>query len=142
MPTPEKAAYNKEYYQKNKEKISAQQKEYLQENKEKIAAQKREYRQKNKEKNKEKLAAYEKEYSQTPQGKRRTTISSWKHYGLIHNDYNQLYDAYLESTNCEKCDIEYGQYGDGTHTYRCMDHCHDYGYFRNFLCCKCNIERG
>ena len=139
MPTPEeKAAYQKEYRQKNKEKIAAQKKEYYQKNKEKKAAYKKEYRQKNK----EKIAAQKKEYYQTPQGKRIKAINNWKQRGLIHDDYNQLYDAYLESTNCERCDIEYGQYGDGTHTHCCMDHCHDYGCFRNFLCFKCNLRRG
>ena len=111
MPqTPEeKAAYQKEYYQKNKEKKAAYHKEYYQKNKEKKAAYHKEYNQKNK----EKIAAREKEYDQTPQGKRNHTISNWKRCGLIHDDYNQLYDAYLQSTNCEKCDIEYGKYRDG-----------------------------
>ena len=131
------AAYNKEYHQKNKEKIAAQKKEYYQKNKEKKATYDNEYRQKNK----EKILVQMKEYNQTPAGKRRTTINNWKQHGLIHDDYNQLYDAYLESTNCEKCDIEYGQWRDGTLPCRCMDHCHESGYFRNFLCCRCNLER-
>ena len=133
----ERLAYKKEYRQKNKEKIIVQMKEYRQKNKEKIAAKDKEYRQKNK----EKIAAHEKEYYRTPQGKRSRLIIKWKQCGLIHDDYNQLYDEYLKSTNCERCGIEYGQYGDGTQTWRCMDHCHNSGRFRDFLCCKCNLER-
>lgn len=51
--------YNKEYYEKNKEK----RKEYLAKNKEKIKEQRKEYRAKNKEKIKEKRKEYNKEYS-------------------------------------------------------------------------------
>ena len=51
--------YNKEYYEKNKEK----RKEYLAKNKEKIKEQKKEYFAKNKEKIKEKRKEYNKEYS-------------------------------------------------------------------------------
>jgi len=48
----------KEYYQKNKEKLSEQMKEYYENNKEQICEQKKEYRQKNKEKLSEKMKEY------------------------------------------------------------------------------------
>ena len=44
----DRAAYDREYYRKNKEKIAAQQRDYRAKNKEKIAAKNQEYRRKNK----------------------------------------------------------------------------------------------
>ena len=63
----------KEYYQKNREKLRANQKKYYQENKERILEQTKKYRQENgekirdyekeyREKNKEKMRAYKREY--------------------------------------------------------------------------------
>ncbi len=135
---PSSAEYMKEYREKNKEKIAARMKEYRERNKEKISEQVKEYR----ERNKEKKATYMKEFDQTPKAKRAKTICVWKKRGLIHDDYDRLYDAYLDSTNCEECGIKYGTYGDGTQTFKCLDHDHQNGYFRNFLCCSCNIGRG
>ena len=145
----EKAAYNRKYRERNKEKIAAHRernkeeaavymKEYRERNKEKIAAQMKEYC----EKNKEEISEKKREYDQTPKGKQVQTIANWKSIGLIHDDYHRLYDAYLESTNCEECGVEYGVKGDGTQTFKCMDHDHQNGYFRNFLCCSCNLHRG
>jgi hypothetical protein len=69
------AEYQKEYKQKNKERIAEYAKEYRQKNKERIAEYDKEYKQKNKEriaeykkeynqKNKERIAEYAKEYKQ------------------------------------------------------------------------------
>ena len=105
------------YYQKNKEKLRQQNKKYIQENREKIKL----YNEKNKE---------------------RIAIDRWKRYGLVSTDYNLLYDNYLKSTNCEECGIEYGKRCDGSGTFKCMDHNHETGLFRNFICCGCNRKRG
>jgi len=93
------------------------------------------------EKNKERKAENHKKWGQSPNGKRSQTISNWKRHGLVSKDYNLLYNNYLASTNCEECGVEYGKMGDGTATHRCMDHCHETGLFRNFICCGCNIRR-
>ena len=82
-----------------------------------------------------------KEYRQTLNGKKSDAISRWKQRGVVSSDYNLLYDNYLKSTNCEECGVEYGQMGDGTSTYRCLDHCHETGLFRNFICLGCNTKR-
>jgi len=132
-----RAEYMKEWYEKNKEKIREQQKEYKQANKDKIREQQKEYKQANK----DKLKEYNKEYRQTDKGKKVKTFLNWKYIGLIHDDYDDLYEKYLASTNCEECGCEYGKKGDGTHTFKCMDHNHIDGKFRNFLCCKCNLLR-
>jgi len=119
----------KKYRDKNKEKI----KEYYQNNKEKY----KEYSQEIKEYIRER----QNEYRQTQKGKRSRKISDWKRRGLVSKDYNLLYNNYLKSTNCEECGVEYGKYKDGTGTWKCMDHNHETGLFRNYLCNTCNIRR-
>ena len=72
---------------------------------------------------------------------KRHTIKNWKKGGLVDSDndnYEKLYIEYLLSTHCNKCNIEFGIYGDKTGTYKCMDHDHNTGLFRSFICHKCN----
>jgi len=104
-----------EYYEKNKEK-------------------KREYRNNNKE--------YYKEYSKTPNGKKSNIINSWKSRGLICDDYDLLYSNYLSETHCDECRCRFGVIGDGSGAWKCLDHSHITGLFRNFLCNRCNVQRG
>ena len=42
-----------------------------------------------------------KAYNNTPLRKKLNKISVWKYTGLVHNDYNKLYDSYLQSTHCD-----------------------------------------
>ena len=103
------------------------------------------YRAKNKEKIKKCREAnkeYMKEYRQTPNCKKSNTIYKWKLRGLICEDYDSLYCHYLNAENCDSCNVTYGEFGDGSQTFKCMDHNHQDGKFRNFLCCRCNILRG
>ena len=88
------------------------------------------------EKNKERDAEKAKIYYQTPDGKKSTTISNWKKRGLIdsHGDkYEKRYQSYLQSPHCEACKSGYKDSFD-----RCMDHDHDTGTYRQFLCRHCN----
>jgi len=109
----------KKYYQKNKETTVIK---YIEANKEKI-------------KNKRK------EYHQTASCKKSNTISKWKRRGLICEDYDSLYCHYLNANECDNCNITFGEKGDGSRSYKCMDHNHETGEFRNFLCCNCNVIR-
>jgi len=108
--------YMKAYYQANKEEQKASSRAYYQTNKEKLQEVKKVYR-------------------QTPNGKKSTIICKWKHSDLLHEDYNQLYESYLQSTHCAVCKSEYKDSFD-----RCMDHDHETGLFRQFLCRACNIR--
>ena len=123
--------------EEKKEKESRRKKEYYKKNKEKESQRQKEYR----EKNKEKESQRKKIYNKTPNGKKTKTITNWKIRRLVSTDYNLLYDNYLASTNCEECGIEYGKRGDGTGLFKCLDHCHETGLFRNYLCNNCNIRR-
>ena len=139
--------YLKQYQLDNKEKIKEYLKQYQLDNKEKIKEYKRLRYLKNKEKldenqkqynidNKEKVN----EYRNSPGGKKSRKISHWKANGLISDDYEKIYEIWLNCKNCEECGIELisGQFGSNK---KCMDHSHITGEFRNVLCNKCNITR-
>tara|TARA_R110000803_G_scaffold200964_1_gene265601 strand:- start:344 stop:856 length:513 start_codon:yes stop_codon:yes gene_type:complete len=66
--------------------------------------------------------------------KRSKRIFSWKKYGLIHDDYKQLYDTYINTTVCNHCNKEFKNTKD-----RCMDHDHSTGLFRKIVCRACNV---
>jgi hypothetical protein len=61
------------------------------------------------------------------------TIGDWKRYGLIYDDYNELYEVYIKTMNCQHCEKEFKNSRD-----RCMDHDHDTGLFRKIVCRACN----
>jgi hypothetical protein len=110
--------YKKEYYKKNKEKFKENNKEYREKNKEKI-----------KEWNKE----YFKEYYKTDVHKKCYTINTWKRRGVIHNNFDELYKTYINTTNCDVCFKEFKNSYDRT-----LDHDHETGEFRMILCRACN----
>ena len=71
------------------------------------------------------------------------TIAQWRQIGLVLSSKEEgyeIYEQYINSTNCEKCGNKYKSNRD-----KCMDHIHliddKYGYFRNVLCNSCNTKR-
>ena len=140
MTAEERKVYNKAYRIKNAEKIKAQNKAYYIQNTEKIKAYNKEYKLENPEKTLECKKVYRE--NNPEKRKKSNTIADWKRNGLICDDYDKLYELYLQSTNCDECGCKYSIYGDGVGGWRCMDHCHTTGLFRNFLCNTCNIRRG
>ena len=133
MTPEERKEYDKKYYEANKEKIKEDKKEYYKENKE----QKKEYRKENK----EHIAKRDKEYKQTDAGIKSRRVSHWVASGLICDDFDSLYEYYINCKFCEVCAVELveGVYGANK---RCLDHSHKTGLFRNVLCCSCNNKRG
>ena len=109
--------YMKEYNAKNKERYKEYYKEWYEVNKEQV-----------------------KEYQKTDQGIKSHRINTWKRIGLISEDYDKLYEHYLNTNECDNCGIELveGQYGSNK---KCMDHSHRTGLFRNILCNRCNTIR-
>ena len=147
----ERAVYKKKYYQQNKERIAIHKKKWYQEHKERIAIQRKKWYQENPEKvklyneqNKEKISIQQKKYREENPEKVHETMmkSNWKRKGLICEDVDSLYCHYMNAKNCDECGIEFGEIGDGTGTFKCMDHSHETGKFRNFLCNTCNTRRG
>ncbi len=111
----------RKYREKNKEKIKLKNKEYWEKNKEEIINRRQEY------------------IKSIPHLKSKT-ISRWKDRGIIDNDYDKLYDYYINCNNCEKCNIELCSGNMGSNK-RCLDHDHETGLFRYVLCNTCNYER-
>jgi len=61
------------------------------------------------------------------------TLKNWRTRGIKHHNFDELYDMYINTFNCQHCHKDFKTTRD-----RCMDHCHTTGLFRAFLCQKCN----
>jgi len=87
----------------------------------------------------EELKKRRKELDNTPEGKMRNKILKWKFNGLVcdtQDDYELVYFTWLYSERCEECNKPYT-----VKKFKCMDHCHDNGKFRNILCHPCNVNK-
>ncbi len=89
--------------------------------------------------NKEKIKERNRLYFQSKSGKKSYKISSWKTAGVISDDFDSLYEHYINCKNCEECNVEL-QNGNLVNK-RCLDHDHKTGLFRNVLCNSCNLKR-
>ena len=130
-------AAQKAWRENNKEKEAERKKVWRENNKEKEAQQYKAWY----EKNKEKEAARMKAYRQTEEGKKSNRIHNWKHTGVICENFDNLYDYYINCKDCEQCNVELTVDKRSTPTTRCLDHCHKTGEFRNVLCHSCNTKR-
>lgn len=81
--------------------------------------------------NKEKQQQYYKEGD----GKKSNTISNWKLRGVVSEDYDKLYEKYVNTDKCEICEKVFTDTFD-----RCLDHDHQSGLFRQVLCRNCNTQ--
>ena len=112
----EKAAYNKQWYIDNAEKVKQRGKQYYIDNAENTKQRGKQYRIDN-------YAKY----------KKTNTISCWKKRGMI-GDLSFIYDyAYNTAYECWCCKKAFKSTRD-----RHCDHNHDTGAFRQILCNACN----
>ena len=106
---------------------------------------KEKYREKNKkfyETNKEYCREQQKIYSETEKGKKINRINIWKYRGVVCDNYDALYDYFINCKECESCGIEFTESKIRTSETRCLDHDHKTKKFRNVLCHSCNVKRG
>ena len=141
------AKKSKEWYEKTKEKRLLAVRKYKENNKEKIKAyndshteERKEYRNKHKERQKIYMKEYTKEYRQRPEVRKKTRMRDWKCSGVICENMDLLYEKYINTTNCELCEVILTEDKTTTRTTRCLDHDHDTGLFRNVVCWNCNLN--
>ncbi len=115
---------NKKYREAHKEKYKIYMKNYFDRNREELTDYQKQYH---------------KEYNKTEACKKKYTIGRWKKRGVITDDFDALYETYINTWNCENCDIELIAGNTGANK-RCLDHCHKTGIFRNILCTTCNNQ--
>ena len=53
--------------------------------------------------------------------------------GVIHDDFDALYEHYINTNECDVCHKVFKSTKD-----RCLDHDHNNGQFRQILCNSCN----
>lgn len=123
------------YYQKNKDILRQKAREAYKRNRERILLQKKEYYKCNQESKRE----YQRQYYECPENIKNNIINCWKRRGVISDNFDELYDKYINTNICEKCNNEIKS-GKGLIGRRHLDHDHETGQFRNILCGKCNIN--
>ena len=92
------------------------------------------------EKNKEKIKERDTEYWKSPAGLKIHRIYKWKSRGVKSDNFDELYEYYLNCNNCEECNVALTN-DEVCITKKVLDHNHITGKFRNILCHKCNIVR-
>ena len=89
----------------------------------------------------EKENQYKKKYYQTPDGIKNRRIRKWVFRGVIHQNFDELYEKFINTEHCELCSVKLTIDRYNTKTTRCLDHCHKTGEVRNILCHSCNTKR-
>jgi hypothetical protein len=74
-------------------------------------------------------------YMSNPMERKKQLIKVWNRRGVIHNDFDALYEEYQNQSYCQVCGADFNKKYD-----KCLDHDHDSGSFRFILCRRCNIQ--
>ena len=119
------------YYENNKEKLQEKSRAYYQQHKDEINLYSKNYR--------EEHLDYFKEYNQRPETKKTMCIGRWRNRGILHDNWDAMYDVYKATTNCQVCDVELCEGIKGGNK-KCLDHHHATGIVLGIVCHTCNIR--
>ena len=95
------------------------------------------YKQKGLEHKREQHRNYMRNKINTEEGKKSNRIKTWKERGVLHDDFDTIYDIYINTHNCDVCNVELTN-GIGKNC-RNLDHDHETGEIRGIICKKCNV---
>jgi hypothetical protein len=123
--------------EEKKERKREANRKYNERNREKLKEQRLTHYHNNKEKESERKKAFYK----TEQGRKINRIANWKRRGVVCENFDNLYEYFINCKECEECDVELTVDRYSVRTTRCLDHCHKTGRFRNVLCNYCNTNR-
>jgi len=103
----------------------------------------KEYDRKYREKNREKLLEKRREYGQTEKGKKHRRINQWKLQGIIADNWDEVYEWFMETGTCDICDCVLTTGTRNTSSTKCLDHDHsitDSYNIRGVICHSCNCS--
>ena len=131
---PQKAKEARQrWYLKNKDKHAEYCKRWEEDHKDRRREQHKEWY----ENNREEILAKNKQWYKTEQGIKSQRIKNWKQKGIIHDDFDTVYDNYINTKECDVCKVELTE-GRGKNC-RNLDHYHETGKIRGIICKKCNV---
>ena len=128
----------KEYYEKNKDKWVEYGKKQVENKKEwyiRNRDEKLKYQKEYSKNNKHIISAYR----ETEAYKKSFHLTNWKGKGVKGN-YDEIYERYINTTNCDMCGVSLTIGKKITSTTKCMEHDHISGEFRGICCHKCNMK--
>lgn len=107
-------------------------------NREKERERGRKYRKDNPEKNKERWRKYKR--NNPEKYKKAHKKATWRKAGLNMENFEEIYDRYINTSHCDMCEVLLTVDTVSTKTTKCMEHSHISGELRGIVCHSCNAK--